>query len=197
MAIPEFSMRQLLEAGVHFGHQSHRWNPKMAEYIFGTRNNTRRTRHARLAAQLHPWRGDRDRHRLRCDLAVRPATARGRRDRTFGVLGRGLERIRCPLRRQLECRRSPQPRQNPCGSPGLGEGASGPAIGIATCLGHGQAAQSKRDGSQHGRQTQGSGTQAETQPPGCPEGSSLRHIRPGQRQTSAAMPPLQACRGKC
>jgi small subunit ribosomal protein S2 len=32
-------MRQLLEAGVHFGHQSHRWNPKMAEYIFGTRNN--------------------------------------------------------------------------------------------------------------------------------------------------------------
>jgi small subunit ribosomal protein S2 len=32
-------MRQLLEAGVHFGHQSHRWNPKMAEYIFGARNN--------------------------------------------------------------------------------------------------------------------------------------------------------------
>jgi len=39
MAIPEFSMRQLLEAGVHFGHQSHRWNPKMADYIFGARNN--------------------------------------------------------------------------------------------------------------------------------------------------------------
>jgi small subunit ribosomal protein S2 len=37
--IPEFSMRQLLEAGVHFGHQSHRWNPKMSEYIFGARNN--------------------------------------------------------------------------------------------------------------------------------------------------------------
>jgi small subunit ribosomal protein S2 len=32
-------MRQLLEAGVHFGHQSHRWNPKMSEYIFGARNN--------------------------------------------------------------------------------------------------------------------------------------------------------------
>jgi small subunit ribosomal protein S2 len=32
-------MRQLLEAGVHFGHQSHRWNPKMAPYIFGVRNN--------------------------------------------------------------------------------------------------------------------------------------------------------------
>src|SRR5947209_9235530 len=39
MSVPEFSMRQLLEAGVHFGHQSHRWNPKMAEYIFGARNN--------------------------------------------------------------------------------------------------------------------------------------------------------------
>ncbi|MEP9366934.1 30S ribosomal protein S2 [Xanthobacter sp. VNH20] len=39
MAIPDYSMRQLLEAGVHFGHQSHRWNPKMAPYIFGVRNN--------------------------------------------------------------------------------------------------------------------------------------------------------------
>ena len=39
MALPEFSMRQLLEAGVHFGHQSHRWNPKMERYIFGVRND--------------------------------------------------------------------------------------------------------------------------------------------------------------
>ena len=39
MALPAFDMRQLLEAGVHFGHQSHRWNPKMDQYIFGTRNN--------------------------------------------------------------------------------------------------------------------------------------------------------------
>ena len=39
MALPEFSMRQLLEAGVHFGHQTHRWNPKMAPYIFGARSN--------------------------------------------------------------------------------------------------------------------------------------------------------------
>ena len=37
--LPAFTMRQLLEAGVHFGHQSHRWNPKMSSYIFGTRNN--------------------------------------------------------------------------------------------------------------------------------------------------------------
>lgn len=39
MAVPSFDMRQLLEAGVHFGHQSHRWNPKMGQYIFGARNN--------------------------------------------------------------------------------------------------------------------------------------------------------------
>ncbi|MFN8830094.1 MAG: 30S ribosomal protein S2 [Labrys sp. (in: a-proteobacteria)] len=38
MALPDFSMRQLLEAGAHFGHQSHRWNPKMAPYLFGVRN---------------------------------------------------------------------------------------------------------------------------------------------------------------
>ncbi len=39
MALPEFSMRQLLEAGTHFGHQTHRWNPKMDRYIFGSRSN--------------------------------------------------------------------------------------------------------------------------------------------------------------
>jgi small subunit ribosomal protein S2 len=38
MAIPDFSMRQLLEAGVHFGHHTRRWNPKMSSYIFGVRN---------------------------------------------------------------------------------------------------------------------------------------------------------------
>ena len=38
MAMPTFTMRQLLEAGVHFGHQKHRWNPKMSSYIFGDRN---------------------------------------------------------------------------------------------------------------------------------------------------------------
>ena len=38
MALPDYNMRQLLEAGVHFGHQTHRWNPKMAPFIFGERN---------------------------------------------------------------------------------------------------------------------------------------------------------------
>ncbi len=39
MALPDYNMRSLLESGAHFGHQSHRWNPKMAPFIFGARNN--------------------------------------------------------------------------------------------------------------------------------------------------------------
>ncbi len=39
MAMPTYSMRQLLEAGIHFGHNTRRWNPKMKQYIFGVRNN--------------------------------------------------------------------------------------------------------------------------------------------------------------
>jgi small subunit ribosomal protein S2 len=38
MALPEFTLRQLLEAGVHYGHQTQRWNPRMAEFIYGARN---------------------------------------------------------------------------------------------------------------------------------------------------------------
>ena len=38
MAMPEFTIRDLLEAGVHFGHKTHRWNPQMREYIYGSRN---------------------------------------------------------------------------------------------------------------------------------------------------------------
>ena len=40
MAMPTFTMRQLLEAGVHFGHHTRRWDPKMKPFIFGVRNNT-------------------------------------------------------------------------------------------------------------------------------------------------------------
>ncbi|HBB56214.1 MAG TPA: 30S ribosomal protein S2, partial [Hyphomonadaceae bacterium] len=39
MALPDVSMRALLEAGAHFGHQTHRWNPKMGPFIFGERSN--------------------------------------------------------------------------------------------------------------------------------------------------------------
>src|SRR6185312_15654722 len=53
MPIPDFSMRQLLEAGVHFGHQAHRWNPKMGQYIFGTRNNIHIVDLAQTVPMLH------------------------------------------------------------------------------------------------------------------------------------------------
>ena len=39
MTLPNFTMRQLLEAGVHFGHHTRRWNPLMKPFIFGIRNN--------------------------------------------------------------------------------------------------------------------------------------------------------------
>ncbi len=38
MALPTYTMRQLLEAGVHFGHNTRRWNPKMGPFLFGVRN---------------------------------------------------------------------------------------------------------------------------------------------------------------
>ena len=53
MSLPDYSMRQLLEAGVHFGHQSHRWNPKMGQYIFGTRNNIHIIDLAQSVPMLH------------------------------------------------------------------------------------------------------------------------------------------------
>ena len=39
MALPDFSMRQLLESGAHFGHRKQRWNPKMQQFIYGARND--------------------------------------------------------------------------------------------------------------------------------------------------------------
>src|ERR687890_752403 len=53
MPLPDFSMRQLLEAGVHFGHQAHRWNPKMGNFIFGTRNNIHIVDLAQTVPMLH------------------------------------------------------------------------------------------------------------------------------------------------
>jgi small subunit ribosomal protein S2 len=53
MSLPDFTMRQLLEAGVHFGHQAHRWNPKMAQYIFGARNNIHIIDLAQTVPMLH------------------------------------------------------------------------------------------------------------------------------------------------
>ena len=53
MALPDFTMRQLLEAGVHFGHQKHRWNPKMAPFIYGVRNNIHIIDLAQTVPMLH------------------------------------------------------------------------------------------------------------------------------------------------
>src|SRR4030081_2187636 len=53
LSVPEFSMRHLLEAGVHFGHQAHRWNPKMGQYIFGVRNNIHIIDLAQSVPMLH------------------------------------------------------------------------------------------------------------------------------------------------
>jgi small subunit ribosomal protein S2 len=53
MSLPDYSMRQLLEAGVHFGHQAHRWNPKMDTFIFGTRNNIHIIDLAQTVPMLH------------------------------------------------------------------------------------------------------------------------------------------------
>ena len=53
MALPDYSMRQLLEAGVHFGHQKHRWNPKMGSYIFGVRNGIHIIDLAQTVPMLH------------------------------------------------------------------------------------------------------------------------------------------------
>src|ERR1700757_4458002 len=68
MALPDFSMRQLLEARVHFGQQAHRWNPKMGQYIFGTRNNIHIVDLAQTVPMLH-----------RALQAVRDTVAKGGR----------------------------------------------------------------------------------------------------------------------
>ncbi|MEZ5764815.1 MAG: 30S ribosomal protein S2 [Xanthobacteraceae bacterium] len=90
----ESTMRQLLEAGVHFGHQSHRWNPKMADYIFGVRNNIHIIDLAQTVPQLHrALQACQRRRRARGPRAVRrhqaagPGRDRGRGE-TFGAIFR-------------------------------------------------------------------------------------------------------------
>src|SRR5690348_15799976 len=53
MALTDISLRQLLEAGVHFGHQAHRWTSNMREYIFGARNNIHIIDLAQSVPMLH------------------------------------------------------------------------------------------------------------------------------------------------
>ncbi len=82
MALPDFSMRQLLEAGVHFGHQTHRWNPKMKDYIYGSRNGIHIIDLAQTVPLLH-----------QALVAVRDAVARGGRVLFVGTKRQASEPI--------------------------------------------------------------------------------------------------------
>ena len=82
MALPDFSMRQLLEAGVHFGHQTHRWNPKMSPFIYGARNGIHIIDLAQTVPLLH-----------QALVAVRDAVAGGGRVLFVGTKRQAQEPI--------------------------------------------------------------------------------------------------------
>lgn len=82
MAMPEFTMRDLLEAGIHFGHNTQRWNPKMKPYIFGVRNNV----HIIDLQQTVPMMD----HALK---ALRDVAARGGRILFVGTKAQATEKV--------------------------------------------------------------------------------------------------------
>ena len=82
MAAPAFSMRQLLEAGVHFGHSTRRWNPRMKPFIFGERNGV----HILDLQQTVPMLG-------RALEALRETTAKGGRILFVGTKRAASEKI--------------------------------------------------------------------------------------------------------
>ncbi len=82
MALPTFTMRQLLEAGVHFGHNTRRWNPKMAPYLFGVRNNIHIIDLQQTVPLLH-----------QAMVAVRGVAAAGGRVLFVGTKRQATERI--------------------------------------------------------------------------------------------------------
>jgi small subunit ribosomal protein S2 len=82
MALPEYSMNDLLESGAHFGHQKHRWNPKMEPYIFGIKNNIHILDLSQTIPLLH--------HAL---AAVRDVTKSGGRILFVGTKRQGQEII--------------------------------------------------------------------------------------------------------
>ncbi len=91
MALPDFTMRQLLEAGVHFGHQKHRWNPKMESFIYGTRNNIHIMDLAQTVPMLH-----------RALQAVSDAVAGGGRVLMVGTKRQASEPIAAAARRSAQ-----------------------------------------------------------------------------------------------
>ena len=82
MSSTSFTMRQLLEAGVHFGHHTRRWNPKMKDYIFGVRNNTHILDLRQSVPLLH-----------RALAAIREVTASGGRVLLVGTKRQAAEKI--------------------------------------------------------------------------------------------------------
>ena len=82
MALPDYSMSELLEAGAHFGHQKHRWNPKMEPFIFGVRNNIHILDLSQTIPLLH-----------RALTAVRDVTKSGGRILFVGTKRQGQEII--------------------------------------------------------------------------------------------------------
>ena len=82
MSSTNFTMRQLLEAGVHFGHHTRRWNPNMKEYIYGVRNNTHILDLRQSVPLLH-----------RALEAIREVTASGGRVLLVGTKRQAAEKI--------------------------------------------------------------------------------------------------------
>lgn len=88
MALPTYTMRKLLEAGVHFGHNTRRWNPKMAPYLFGSRNGIHIIDLRQTVPMLH-----------RALSAVRDTVAGGGRVLFVGTKRQASERIADAARR--------------------------------------------------------------------------------------------------
>ena len=88
MALPSFTMRQLLEAGVHFGHSTRRWNPKMAPFLFGDRNNIHIIDLQQTVPLLHS-----------AMVAVRDVVASGGRVLFVGTKRQASERVAAAAKR--------------------------------------------------------------------------------------------------
>jgi small subunit ribosomal protein S2 len=91
MALPEFSMRGLLEAGAHFGHQTHRWNPKMDRYIFGSKSNIHILDLSQTVPLLH-----------QALLKVREVAANGGRILFVGTKRQASDQIAAAARRSAQ-----------------------------------------------------------------------------------------------
>ncbi len=88
MSLPTIDMRQLLEAGVHFGHQKHRWNPRMAPYIYGVRSNIHIFDLSQTVPLLH-----------QVLVKVREVTARGGRILFVGTKRQASEPVKLAAKR--------------------------------------------------------------------------------------------------